>query len=467
LICGGFLVLTALLGSAYTVPSYFTNLKYFAGLIFVEVLGVAIWMYRRAYFPLVVAIFLWAGLNLPSGSGWNVARWVALGLGALVGLLIVVKERCVPFRPFHLAAIFALLSTIVSVSVSRHGVEAVLKASSLGLLFLYAGTGARLAVLKRENQFFSGLVNGCEIFVAVIAVSYLVGFEVLGNPNSLGAVMGVVAAPLLLWGIFVSETHGLQVRRTIAFALCVMLIFFSHARAGMAAAAISCIIFCLSLRRYKVLMQGAVLITILGSVTAVIYPEAYSNTMTSLTNQVIFKGKASDPFLSSRQSPWHESLESIEQHFWFGTGFGTSGKGEDPHSAWNRLSSSAATTMEHGSSYLAILDWVGVLGVLPFLVMVLAIAKRVIQTIVWMTKTRSPLHPSIPIAMVMIAGLIHAGFEDWLFAPGYYVTVFFWSMAFVNEDYAPTQMNGWWHRALGYSQHTWQHQIRVPPHASA
>jgi len=31
---------------------------------------------------------------------------------------------------------------------------------------------------------------------------------------------------------------------------------------------------------------------------------------------------------------------------------------------------------------------------------------------------------------------VHAGFEDWLFAPGYYLCLFFWSMAFVFVDQA-------------------------------
>jgi hypothetical protein len=39
--------------------------------------------------------------------------------------------------------------------------------------------------------------------------------------------------------------------------------------------------------------------------------------------------------------------------------------------------------------------------------------------------------------MVVVAGLIHAVFEDWLFAPGYYLCVFFWSLAFVFVDLAP------------------------------
>jgi hypothetical protein len=31
-------------------------------------------------------------------------------------------------------------------------------------------------------------------------------------------------------------------------------------------------------------------------------------------------------------------------------------------------------------------------------------------------------------------------FEDWLFAPGYYLCVFFWSLAFVLVDVAPKSL---------------------------
>jgi hypothetical protein len=44
---------------------------------------------------------------------------------------------------------------------------------------------------------------------------------------------------------------------------------------------------------------------------------------------------------------------------------------------------------------------------------------------------------AIPLAMASLSGLIHAGFEDWLFAPGYHLCVFFWTMAFILSDYAP------------------------------
>jgi hypothetical protein len=34
--------------------------------------------------------------------------------------------------------------------------------------------------------------------------------------------------------------------------------------------------------------------------------------------------------------------------------------------------------------------------------------------------------------------MIHAGLEDWMFAPGNYLCVFYWSMAFIFVDQAPS-----------------------------
>jgi len=41
--------------------------------------------------------------------------------------------------------------------------------------------------------------------------------------------------------------------------------------------------------------------------------------------------------------------------------------------------------------------------------------------------------------MVVTAGLIHAAFEDWLFAVGYYICVFFWTFAFALDDLIPAE----------------------------
>ena len=43
----------------------------------------------------------------------------------------------------------------------------------------------------------------------------------------------------------------------------------------------------------------------------------------------------------------------------------------------------------------------------------------------------------VPFALVVLAGLVHAGFEDWLFAVGSYLCVFFWVCAFLLTDLVP------------------------------
>ncbi len=400
-------------------------------------------MYRRVFFPIIVMTFLLAGVNLPVASVLTSVRWVILGLGASVGAILVLKDRHYHFGSFHVLALFAVLTSLVSAAVSRYTSLSLLKVLSLLLLFVYAGTGARVAVKGRENRFFEGLLTGCEVFVGAVATCYLVGIEVMGNPNSLGAVMGVVGAPILLWGTLVSVQPFVRGRRLALCTIAMYLTFASHARASMAAALLSCGLLCLALRRYRLFMLGVVTIVIFVTAAAILRPEAFSRTVSSLTSTLVYKGM--DPalgVLGSRKSPWQDAVDSIRNHFWFGTGFGTSDNGRDlAKDAVGNFSTVSAASGEHGSSYLAITTWVGIAGLLPFLMLLFALLRRVVQTVVWMFRSRNPLHPAVPLAMVMVAGLVHASLEDWLFAPGYYLCVFYWSMAFVFVDQAPAQPN--------------------------
>jgi O-antigen ligase len=426
--------------AAYSRPGYFTSQFYLGGLIFVELMVVAIWNFRRAFFPLLMITFLLAGVDLPVGSVWTAARWLTLGVGAAIGSLIMLKDRRCPLNLFHVLALFAVLAALASAAVSRYTGVSLLKVLSLSCLFLYAATGARLAVLGQENRFFAGLMWGFEIFVGGVAALYLAGIEAMGNPNSLGAVMGVVAAPILLWGALVSDGRVERRRRAVLFTVCAALIFVSHARAGMVAAFVSCGLLCMASRRFKLLLQAVVIVIILLTASAILRPEAYSNSVRSLTNNLIFKG--SDPrvgVLASRQSPWQDALNSIQTHFWFGTGFGTSDNGDDPSRRFDTFSTTSASTTEHGSSYLAIATWVGMMGTIPFLLLLIVLSNKVFQTVIWVVRTGNLFHPAVPLSLVIFAGLVHAGFEDWLFASGYYVTVFFWSMAFVLVDLAPSK----------------------------
>lgn len=425
---------------AYSRPGYFTSQTYLGGILLLEFLLLAVWMFRRIFFPFVIVAFLFAGSNLPVGGGWTTVRWLFLGIGAAVGSLIVLKDHRFHFGVFHVVAAFAVLAAIVSAAVSRYPWFALLKAVSLLLLFVYGATGARLAVAGRENRFFSGLLTGCEVFVAAVAGFRLIGIEAMGNPNSLGAVMGVVAAPILLWGILLGAQRNsfAYQRRFVLFVLCLYLIFHSHARAGMAAAFVACALLCLLLRKYRALAQGVSAVVVVMAAVAILQPQTFSNTVSSVTTSVVYKSK--DPslgFMASREAPWQAAIDVIRANFWFGTGFGTTDNGRDASEHLNQFSSVEGVTAENGSSYLAILTWVGILGALPFLLTLLVLLRRVTRTFLWMWRTGTPMHPAVPLAIVVIAGLVHAGLEDWLFAPGYYLCVFFWSLAFMLVDLTP------------------------------
>jgi hypothetical protein len=425
--------------AAYGRPGYFASTAYLGGLLLLECVVAAVWLYRKVFFPLVMVVFLLAGVDLPVGSVWTAARWGVLGVGALVGSVIMLRDRRYHFGIFHLIAVFAVLAALVSAWVSTYRSVSLLKVLSLLSLFVYAGTGGRLAVAGREDRFFAGLITGCEVFVTVVGAAYLGGIEVMGNPNSLGAVMGVVGAPVLLWGTLVTEERFVRRRRLAILALCLYLVFSSHARAGMVAALLSCGLLCVALRRYRMLTQGLVVIAILIATYAIVRPEAFSDAVSSFTATVVFKGKdPTEGLLESRKNPWQDAVETIRKNLWFGTGFGTADNGQDATDNVGKFATVEAASAERGSSYLAITTWVGMVGVLPFLMLVAVLFRKIVHTVQWMLRTGNPYHPAVPLSMVVLAGLIHAGLEDWLFAPGYYISVFFWCMAFVFVDEAPS-----------------------------
>jgi O-antigen ligase len=417
-------------------PSYFGQYYYLGALVFIEVMLVALWGFSRRFFPLLIGVFLWAGIDLPLNEMWTSRRWIVLGIAAIAGFAIYIRNRRQSFSGIHLVALVCVLSAVISALVSSFPQAAVLKALSLFLLFVYAVTGARLAVAEREGKFFYGLLFACELTVWAAAVSYFVFRHALfGNPNSLGAVVGVVALPLLLWGTFISQQGNLYRRRGFSFLLGVLLLFASYSRAGIAAAVISCVSFCVCLGRYRAIIKGAAMALLAALVIASLSPIRSDQSGSLL--QFIYKGDQELGVMASRNSVWDRTVSAIRQRPWFGSGFGTVATNYDTAGTSTVGFSSAGLTREHGNSYLAILEWVGLFGVIPFYALVLIVATRAAQVLIWLKRTKDPFSPAVPIALIMVAGLIHAGFEDWLFAVGYYLCVFFWSLAFILIDVRP------------------------------
>jgi O-antigen ligase len=435
------LILTCLgaAGLAITRPRLLSNQTYLLALIFLQVLLLAVWKFRQLFFLLLILSFVGAGTSLPMKSAWTSARWGVLAVGAAVGFLVFMKGRSHHFHVLHLLGLVCAGSAFVSVMVSVYPGVSFLKAVSLCLLFAYAASGGRTAIVGREASFLRGLLLACEIIVYGTAVSYLlVGHAVWGNPNSLGLVMGMVSVPLLFWGVLVSETQALQRRRGMALALAVVLLLMSRSRASILAAAVASTLLCLALRRYRLLFKGAALAVCVVALAGVVAPQSLTEFTAESTSELLYKGHKESGILGSRESPWQQTMDVINQHPWFGSGFGTSSTRQSDN-VGARFASNTEINREHGNSYLALLEWVGVLGVVPFVVLLFLIAIKIGNVLAWMRRTASPFHPAVPVVIVMCAALVHAGFEDWLFAVGNYTCVFFWTLAFALPDLTPAK----------------------------
>jgi len=437
-VAGIVLGLSLLLYFTYAHLQYFGNMSFLGGILLLEVLIVGLWKYDERFFVLLMIAFVWAGMHVPLQSAWTAGRWLVLAAGAVVGYVVWTKTSLRPFGTMHLLAFFCVCAAFVSATVSLWTQMASLKAASLLLLFLYCSAGVRVAVMGREKRFFDGLLLASEITVYVTTFCYFgLGESIWGNPNSLGAAMSIGLFPILLWGWITSTGPSAKFRSLVALILCVYLVFFSMARAGMASLILVTLVFCFCLKQYKLLLRVTVIALFLIAVTGMLAPAALNGKLIDVKDAVLYKGHKSEGMMGSRKAPWEKTITSIKEHPLFGTGYGTSPTGEDPGMHFGTINSSAETAREHGSSYLTIAEWVGLLGVLPFIAILGFTASNVWKVCAWMRRTSDPRHYSIPLAMVVLSGFVHAGFEDWLFAVGSYPCVFFWTFAFLLSDLVP------------------------------
>jgi O-Antigen ligase len=443
-------------------PAYFANVSYIEALLLLEVMAVAVWHFERWFFLGMILTFLWAGTDLPLAGAGNRGRWVFLAVGALVGIVKWLKrDMRRHFTAIDLVALLCVVSAAVSSLVSTRIEMSLLKSSSLLLIFLYGISGAKLAVVGRESKFFPGLLTACEVVSYLSAVAYVVlHFELFGNPNSLGAVMGVVVVPILLWGVLSTADRHVRFRRIIALCLASYLLYLSVSRAAILACAVAVTIMCVALRRQVLLVKGAAVLMFLVAIIAVVQPARFDTLVSSFTEDLIYKGKPQMGILGSRQSPWQETYDVIkrDKNYLFGVGFGTSIAEQQGATAGLLFRTSGGSVREHGNSYLALVEFVGLLGVVPFLVLLVLVLRQIHRGCSLMWRTRDPHHYVVPLVMVCTAGLVHAFFEDWLFAVGFYLTVFFWSLVFVlaelqsEQAAAPVRVNRVWRQVAVNTQ---------------
>jgi hypothetical protein len=422
-------------------PVLFANTTYLGAILALQIAFVGLTHFDEVFLPMLMGTFLWAGSALPFNGTGMALRWLFLAVGAFGGFVVWIRSpRQRHFGPFHLVALLCVLSALVSAIVSEIPRTALLKVGSLFLLFLYASAGARVATAGREHKFMSGLVLACEVLVYLSAGCYFVlGYSVFGNPNALGAIIGVGIVPVLLWAALVSETRGLRQRRFFALALCGGLLYLANSRASTLAAVVVVVVFTVALRHQRLLLQCAFVSLFFLTVMAVVNPSRIDEMASSFTGRMIYKAGGTHPgAFGSRLSPWADTLSVVKRRPWFGSGFGTSELGNlRPDIGASSVYTLEGTNREHGNSYLALAEYMGLLGAVPFVVLLFMLLRMLVRVCRWMRRTGNPYHYCIPLSLVAIAGLVHACFEDWLFAVGSYLCLFFWVSVFLLIDLAP------------------------------
>ncbi|MGB8914562.1 MAG: O-antigen ligase family protein, partial [Candidatus Sulfotelmatobacter sp.] len=414
--------------------------QYLGAILALEIVIACLLRFEKVFFPVTMICFLAADTANPFAGESFTLRWLFLAVGAIAGPVIWMKDnRERHFGTFHLIALFCALAALASATASAAAGIGLLKAGSLFLLFLYAATGGRVALVGREEAFVRGLVLACEVLVFLVCAAYFAGLNVFGNPNNLGAFVGVIAFPIMLWAALVAETRAEVQRRYTALALCAILLYVSVCRAAIVADVLLTIGLTIALRRPRLLIRAAFVGALFVELMAVANPAHMTDLVNTLSGKFIYKidrSSRSPGILGSRTSPWEDTIEAVKQHPWFGTGFGTSDLGkEQPSIQGSSIYTVEGTNREHGSSYLAMAEYMGLLGILPFLVLLMMLVRAVARVFSWMRRTGSPAHCAVPFALVAAAGLIHGVFEDWMFAPGSYLCVFFWVTAFLLIDF--------------------------------
>lgn len=393
------------------------------------VAGLIASQYRTHFWKILIGVFLWAGSSFPLSGEMNIFRWVVLGLGAFLALGYYARmANRIAFNHLHLLGLFTVIAAFTSVMVSVNPVMTVLKSLSLAALFVYGSIGARVLWSRDPEPFLRKLLLMAEGLVYLSAICYSASFEVWGNANSLGLIMGCFCWPLLLWQFILPANRQGSPRRLIALLLCGALLFLSLSRASIAAAFLISMFLLVGARRYRTLLAGlSLFIAILINVSLVM-PDRFE----AMSDTFLYKKGAHGNVLDSRQKPWERSLRNFRDHPWLGVGFGVADNSADWHPTYLTY---GRNTRERGSSYLTVLETTGLIGAFPFALLLLALVREIWRVFSWLRRSGGVNQPSVVVAAILLGGLVNAFFEDWLLAVGYYMCVVFWILALSLRDW--------------------------------
>src|SRR5215472_9344128 len=142
-----------------------------------------------------------------------------------------------------------------------------------------------------------------------------------------------------------------------------------------------------------------------------------------VSDSYVYKQAGRGHFMDSRRGPWERSVATFREHPWIGLGFGAADNSADFQF---NVATPGHQMRERGSSYLTMVEGTGLIGIVPFVLLVLGLARDSGKVFRWLRLTGDVNHPAVPVACLVVGGLTHAIFEDWLLAVGYYMSAIFW-----------------------------------------
>jgi O-antigen ligase len=385
--------------------------------------------YETHFWTIMIGVFFWAGSSFPLAGGMSLFRWVVLGLGAFLAIAYYARmSNRIPFNYLHLLGLFTVSAAFASALVSVNPVLTILKSLSLAALFVYASVGARILWSRNPEPFVRKLVLMAEGLAYFSAICYAASFEVWGNSNSLGLIMGCFCWPVLMWRFILPASRKGSARRFIPLFLSGALLVLSLSRASMIAASLTSMFLLVGARRYRTLLTGLSLFAAILLNTFLLAPERFQ----SASDTFLYKKGERGQLMQSRQKPWDRSLATFREHPWLGLGFGAADNSTDQHFTYVTR---GHLTRERGSSYLTMLETTGVIGTLFFALLLLALIREIWTIFSWLRRTGKVNQPAVVAASIILAGLVNAAFEDWLLAVGYYMSVIFWVLALSLRDW--------------------------------
>ena len=359
---------------------------------------------RYGLLALLLLFLLWRGYLGRGLSG-------AFGLWSVLYLVWVCATVIWSHVP-GLSAPKAVLQVIVTVTFVSAGYVWTLKSPLEHAFSAFAGMALLVVV--------TGLLGAAIAESAIDTGSVILYRGLAYNPNLLG-ILVLMSLPWTVWFFHLNHRAASAQRRAVAYGAGIAVlgvVLLTGARSSILGVGLTGVIYLYyaGLKRYAVLLGLA---TLFGSVALIIAPDLVDRLWS-----IIVKGtEESGDLLYSRRQVWDDSLAGAKEGDVIGLGFGVSAGFTD----FDGGLSAEGYGREKGNTVLAILEELGQIGLLAYIMMVVSFFARLMGAAARIQ--RSNLRAQIGLVLGTTVGMIaNSQFEAWFVAPAAPASPVFWSL---------------------------------------